>query len=48
MNLSINNTFSKNSIYNLPNYQNNQQRPAFTGKTQAAEDLMNKAMKEIL
>ena len=46
MNLSINNTFSKNSIYNLPNYQNNQQRPAFTGKTQAAEDLMNKAMKE--
>ena len=42
MNITINNTLPRNN--NNINYQYKQ--PAFTSKTQAAEDMVNKAVKE--
>lgn len=46
MNLTVNNTFSKNNGYQRQNYYSQQRQPVFTSKTQAPEELMNKAMKD--
>ena len=45
MNLTVNNTFSKSNEYQKQNYYS-RQTPVFTGKAQAPEELVNKAMKD--